>query len=224
MHASRSLLHHAARVVWRRRNLLVPSDERLPVRRRLRSHQRRRRHMSVGLTLSRRASGVRRLELGLAIVVLVCACGSNASKQQDGGAAGAAAGASGGGGAGGSGGGAGGAAGAGGSAGRGGAGGTAGASGSSGGEAGQGGGGGGGGSGGGGTMACHSNAECPTGQVCYAGIGPCSSLGRCVTRRAGTCSACTCLDIDLASCTSISGSRCEENDAPTSCWICVIPV
>jgi len=153
--------------------------------------------MSVGLTLCRRASGVRRLELGLAIVILACACGSNASKQQDGGAAGAAAGASGGGGAGGS-------------AGGGGVGGTAGTGGS--------------GGGGGGAMACHSNAECPTGQVCYAGIGPCSSLGRCVTRRAGTCSACTCLDIDLASCTSISGSRCEENDAPTSCWICVIPV
>jgi len=50
VHPSRSLLHHAARVVRRHGHLLVPPGERLPERRRMRPHQQRRSDLSVGLT------------------------------------------------------------------------------------------------------------------------------------------------------------------------------
>ena len=50
VHASRSFLHHAARVVRRHGHLLVPPGKRLPDRRRVRPHQWRRSHLSVGLT------------------------------------------------------------------------------------------------------------------------------------------------------------------------------
>ena len=52
VHASRSFLHHASRVVRRHGHLLVPADGRLPDRRRMRPHQQRRSDLSVGLTKS----------------------------------------------------------------------------------------------------------------------------------------------------------------------------
>ena len=53
VHASRSFLHHAARVVRRHGHLRVPPGKRLPDRRRMRPHQRRRSHLSIGLTKSK---------------------------------------------------------------------------------------------------------------------------------------------------------------------------
>ena len=56
VHASRSFLHHAARVVRRHGHLLVPPGERLPDRRRMRLHQWRRSPVSVGLTASHKTT------------------------------------------------------------------------------------------------------------------------------------------------------------------------
>ena len=52
VHTSRSFLHHAARVVRRHGHLRLPPGERLPDRRGMRPDQRRRSHLSVGLTKS----------------------------------------------------------------------------------------------------------------------------------------------------------------------------
>jgi len=50
VHAARCFLHHAARIVRRHRHVRVPSVQRVPDRRRVRPHQQRTSHLSVGLT------------------------------------------------------------------------------------------------------------------------------------------------------------------------------
>ncbi len=183
MHASRSFLHHAARVVRRHGHLRVPPGKRLPDRRRVRPHQWRRSHLSVGLTktkgttmreltTSNRSGLFARAEHLAAIVTLTImlagSCGGVNSAGGDaaagtsgqGGHAGSGAGGTSGGGgaaAGTSGGGSG----SGGATGRGGQSGTAGP-----GQGGRGGTTGNGGTGGQGAT-CQTNANCPSGQVCY---------------------------------------------------------
>src|SRR5258708_4783536 len=59
---------------------------------------------------------------------------------------------------------------------------------------------------------CVRNDECPTGQVCYAGVGPCTSIGHCVTRRPGSCFTCDFLFFYLLStCTTIPVAQGYEN-------------
>ena len=79
---------------------------------------------------------------------------------------------------------------------------------------------------GGTAVACHFNADCQAGQVCYIGLDVCSSasLGRCVARASTACSGCNCLSIGASECPpSINGSICLGNDASNSCWYCYLP-
>ena len=73
VHAARSFLHHAARVVRRHGHLRVPPGKRLPDRRRVRPHQRRRSHLSIGLTFRRAGQLAATVTL---TIVIAGGCGS----------------------------------------------------------------------------------------------------------------------------------------------------
>ena len=191
------------------------------------------------------SSKTMRWSIGLLLLLAVGACGSTANPGSDGGGGsntGGAGGTTGGGGRGGGGGAAGsaggqsggggaaagtsgGGSGSGGATGRGGQSGTAGA-----GQGGRGGTTGNGGTGGQGAT-CQTNANCPSGQVCYRGVATsCGGVipGTCVTRESTNCgqttgAGCPCLALPSSTTCSSQGAYCSGSDEAGQCWICKLP-
>ncbi|HET7539333.1 MAG TPA: hypothetical protein VFK05_05655 [Polyangiaceae bacterium] len=86
-----------------------------------------------------------------------------------------------------------------------------------------------GGSAGVGGAPCHNNSECASGSVCYVGTGICDQRftdGHCIAKKTTACNGCACLEDATAfdACRANHGALCVENDGPSQCWSCNLPL